>query len=318
MRCFAAQETWVPSPKADGRGGRFGLEQPGCPDVAAGSAGRRDVRASPEVDVTTRTADTEVTVVDDAAVADEEAVLRWFSEIGGDPEARDRIALRYQPLATYLAKRFAGRGEIFEDLVQIANVGLMNAIDRFDPERGVRFSTYAAATIVGELKRHFRDRRWSMRVPRRLQDIAVRITQTLPGLTQTLGRSPTVAELGTALDVSEEEVIEAMEASYAYTASSLDSPAREDGATPMQTLGDVDGRYETLDMWVSLAPAIRSLSERNRHILYLRFFKGMKQTEIASEVGISQMQVSRVLSQTLERLRTAVDEGSAGTDDGPL
>jgi len=267
---------------------------------------------------TTRTLDdTTVTVIDDEAVADEEQVLRWFGEVrDGDAQARERIALRYQPLAAYLAKRFAGRGEIFEDLVQIANVGLMNAIDRFDAERGVRFSTYAAATIVGELKRHFRDRRWSMRVPRRLQDVAVRITQTLPALTQSLGRSPTVPELARALDISEEEVIEAMEASYAYTASSLDAPAREDGATPMQTLGADDGRFETLDMWVSLAPAIRSLSERNRRILYLRFFRGMKQTEIAAEVGISQMQVSRVLSQTLEKLRASVDGDGTGIDEG--
>ena len=266
--------------------------------------------------MTTNTIDSNVTIVDDAAIADEEAVLRWFSEIGEDPGARDRIALRYQPLVTYLARRFAGRGEIFDDLVQIANVGLMNAIDRFDPDRGVRFSTYAAATIVGELKRHFRDRRWSLRVPRRLQDLAVRITQTLPGLTQSLGRSPTVPELARTLDVSDEEVIEAMDASYAYSASSLDVPAREDGATPMQTLGGEDARFETLDMWVSLAPAIRSLSERNRRILYLRFFKGMKQTEIAAEVGISQMQVSRVLSQTLAKLRESVDGEGTGIDEG--
>lgn len=251
----------------------------------------------------------------DAAIADDETVERWFREIPEDPGARDRIALRFQPLATYLAKRFAGRGEVFEDLVQIANVGLMNAIDRFDPDRGVRFSTYAAATIVGELKRHFRDRRWSMRVPRRLQDTAVRITQTLPALTQSLGRSPTVTELAHALDLSDEEVIEAMEASAAYTASSLDVPSREDGATPIDTLGEDDARYEALDMWVSLAPAIRSLSERNRRILFLRFFRGMKQTEIAAEVEISQMQVSRVLSQTLERLRASVDAETVDTSD---
>lgn len=253
--------------------------------------------------------------IDDDAIADEAAVLGWFSELGDDASARDRIALRYQPLATYLAKRFSGRGEAFEDLVQIANIGLMNAIDRFDTERGVRFSTYAAATIVGELKRHFRDRRWSLRVPRRLQDIAVRITQTLPGLTQSLGRSPTVPELARALGVADEEVIEAMEASYAYSASSLDTPSRDDGTTPMQTLGEHDDRFEATDMWVSLAPAIRTLSERNRRILYLRFFRGMKQTEIAAEVGISQMQVSRVLSQTLERLRASVDGDGAARDE---
>jgi RNA polymerase sigma-B factor len=261
---------------------------------------------------TTETMDGAPVAIADEVVADDAAVLGWFTQLGDDPEARERIALRYQRLATYLAKRFAGRGEAFEDLVQIANIGLLNAIDRFDPDRGVRFSTYAAATIVGELKRHFRDRRWSLRVPRRLQDIAVRITQSLPALTQTLGRAPTVPELARELDVADEEIIEAMEASYAYSASSLDVPTRDDGVTPMQTLGEDDDRFEATDMWASLAPAIRTLSERNRRILFLRFFRGMKQTEIAAEVGISQMQVSRVLGQTLERLRASVDgEGTA-------
>ena len=249
-------------------------------------------------------------VLDEAAVADDAVVLSWFADMGQDPAARERIALRYQPLATYLASRFAGRGEVFDDLVQIANVGLIAAIDRFDVDRGVRFSTYAAATMLGELKRHFRDRRWSLRVPRRLQEAALRITQALPGLTQSLGRSPSVGELGRALELSEDEVVEALEASYAYTASSLDAPVREDGSTPMQALGGDDARFETTEMWAALAPSIRSLSERNRRVLFLRFFRGMKQTEIAEEVGVSQMQVSRILSQSLERLRASVrDEG---------
>ncbi|HEX6132300.1 MAG TPA: SigB/SigF/SigG family RNA polymerase sigma factor [Actinomycetota bacterium] len=250
----------------------------------------------------------ELSLVVDRAVdePDEETVLGWFARLPDDAAARERIALRYQPLATYLAKRFANRGEAFEDLVQIANVGLMNAIDRFDPGRGVRFSTYAGATIVGELKRHFRDRRWSLRVPRRLQEIAVRITQTLPAITQRLGRSPTVAELATELGLSDEDVIEAMEASYAYSASSLDVPTREDGVAPAEQLGDDDGSLELMEDWVSLAPALRSLSDRDRRVLYLRFFGGWTQSEIAEDVGLSQMQISRILGQTLAKLREAV------------
>ncbi len=238
----------------------------------------------------------------DVMQADDRQIGEWFAQLP-DASARERLALRFQPLVVYLSQRFAGRGENFDDLVQTANVGLLSAIDRFDPERGVRFSTFAAATIIGELKRHFRDRRWALRVPRRLQDTAVRIKQGVPQLTQQLGRSPTIAELAVHLQVADEEIVEAMEASQAYTTSSLDAPTHEDGGSPADVLGEDDGQYELLERWASVAPAIRRLPPRDRKILYLRFFAGLTQSEIAREVDLSQMQISRILSQTLERLR---------------
>jgi RNA polymerase sigma-B factor len=249
----------------------------------------------------------------DVMTADDRKIDEWFAQLP-DAAARERLALRFQPLVVYLSQRFAGRGENFDDLVQTANVGLLSAIDRFDPERGVRFSTFAAATIIGELKRHFRDRRWALRVPRRLQDTAVRIKQGVPHLTQQLGRSPTIPELATHLQVADEEIVEAMEASQAYTTSSLDAPMREDGGSPADVLGEDDGQYELLERWASVAPAIRELPSRDRRILYLRFFVGLTQSEIAREVGLSQMQISRILAQTLERLRSAMRDDDLFVD----
>jgi RNA polymerase sigma-B factor len=237
---------------------------------------------------------------------DEAEVLAMFAAIGSDRGARDEIALRFQPLVDYLARKFAGRGEPFDDLVQVANIGLLNAIDRFDPERGVQFSTYAAATIVGELKRHFRDKGWSIRVPRRLQELGLRLNQALPVLAQKLGRSPTIAELGLELGVTEEDVVEAMDAIQAYSAASLDAPIGEEGFAPIDTLGEPDPSLEVLDEWATLAPAVRDLPERERKVLYLRFFSGLTQSEIAAQIGVSQMHVSRILSQTLELLREHV------------
>ena len=251
----------------------------------------------------------------DVMRADDRQVDEWFAQLP-NAGARERLAMRFQPLVVYLSQRFAGRGENLDDLVQTANVGLLSAIDRFDPERGVRFSTFAAATIIGELKRHFRDRRWALRVPRRLQDTAVRIKQGLPHLTQQLGRSPTIAELAAHLQVAEEDIVEAMEASQAYTTSSLDAPTREDGGSPADVLGEDDGQYELLERWASVAPAIRQLPLRDRKILYLRFFAGLTQSEIAREVDLSQMQISRILSQTLERLRASADDDEVFVDGG--
>jgi RNA polymerase sigma-B factor len=250
----------------------------------------------------------------DVIHADDRQVDAWFAELP-DTGARERLAMRFQPLVVYLSQRFAGRGENLDDLVQTANVGLLSAIDRFDTTRGVRFSTFAAATIIGELKRHFRDRRWALRVPRRLQDTAVRIKQGLPHLTQQLGRSPTVAELAAHLNVADEEILEAMEASQAYATSSLDAPTREDGGSPVDVLGDDDGHYELLERWASVAPAIRQLPPRDKKILYLRFFAGLTQSEIAREVDLSQMQISRILSQTLERLRVSATDDEVFIDE---
>jgi RNA polymerase sigma-B factor len=159
---------------------------------------------------------------------------------------------------------------------------------------------------VGELKRHFRDRGWSIRVPRSLQELGLRLNQALPELSQRLGRSPTIAELAKELGVTEEDVVQAMDAVQAYSTTSLEAPIGEEGSAPIDTLGDPDPSLELLDEWATLAPAVRDLPERERKVLYLRFFSGLTQSEIAAQIGVSQMHVSRILSQTLDRLRDDV------------
>jgi RNA polymerase sigma-B factor len=187
----------------------------------------------------------------------------------------------------------------------------------------VQFSTFAAATIIGELKRHFRDKGWAIRVPRRLQEIGLRLNQVLPELSQELGRSPTIGEMAERLEVSQEQVVEAMDAVQAYSTTSLETPAGEAGLTPLDTMGEEDPSLELMEGWMSVAPAIKGLAPRERKVLYLRFFRGMTQSEIAKEIGVSQMHVSRILSQTLGRLRAAVEpeileaEGPAGLPDAP-
>jgi RNA polymerase sigma-B factor len=230
-------------------------------------------------------------------------VLDLFRRLETDPSARERLAVAFQPLVEYLARRFAGRGEAVEDLVQVANIGLLNAIDRFDPDREVQFSTYATATIVGELKRHFRDKAWAVRVPRQLQETAVHMNKALPELTQELGRSPTIAEIANRLQVEEDDVVGAMDAVQAYSTASLDAPTGPSGITHVETLGEDDSSLDLLESWATIAPAVRELSDRDRRVLYLRFFRDMTQSEIAEEIGSSQMHVSRILNRTLERLR---------------
>lgn len=238
-------------------------------------------------------------------------VLAWFRELP-DPEARERLVHRFLPLAEHLAWRFAGRGESKDDLQQVASLGLVHAIDRFDPDRGVQFTTFATVTIVGELKRHFRDRGWSVRVPRTLQEAAMAVNRATGELWQSLGRSPTVDEIADRTQLEPETVLEALEAVQSYSASSLEAPLGEDGGTVGDLIGEVDPRLELSQDWLAVAPALRELPERERQILYLRFFKDMTQTEIAHEVGISQMHVSRLLTQTLRRLR---EEGGLETLD---
>lgn len=223
-----------------------------------------------------------------------------------DQDARDELAALYQPLAEYLARRFYGRGEPLDDLIQVANIGLIKAIDRFDPQRGVKFSTYATATVVGELKRHFRDKGWALRVPRRLQEAGMSVGRAVTDLSQELGRAPTVGEIAVRTGLSDEEVLEAMETAQAYTAASLDAPTDDEGGTEADRLGGEEEAFELLEGWTSVAPAIRELPPRERNILYLRFFRGLTQTQIAEELGISQMHVSRLLSRTLEELRRSV------------
>jgi RNA polymerase sigma-B factor len=242
---------------------------------------------------------------------DDAVVQELFERLATDgPSAKEQIVVLFQPLTEYLARRFAGRGEALEDLIQVANLGLLGAIDRFDRSREVQFSTYAAATIVGELKRHFRDKGWTIRVPRRLQELGLRINRSLPTISQELGRSPTVAELATRLEVDEEEVVDAMEAAQAYSTTSLDAPINDDGGTALDAMGELDPAMERLDEWASIAPAIRDLPARERRVLYLRFFSGLTQSEIADEIGVSQMHVSRILAQTLRMLRSSIDPKS--------
>jgi RNA polymerase sigma-B factor len=241
--------------------------------------------------------------VSGSVLENEDDVVELFARLP-DPQAREALVHRFLPLADHLARRFVGRGESLEDLVQVASLGLVQAIDRFDPDRDVRFSTFAAVTITGELKRHFRDRGWSIRVPRNLQEAALLVNRTLRDLTQELGRSPTVAEVADRTDLAQDQVLEAMEAARAYATASLDSPLGDDDAVSVgETIGHRDPGYEVAEGWASLVPSIGELPARERRILYLRFFRGMTQTEIAADIGISQMHVSRLLSQTLERLR---------------
>lgn len=232
--------------------------------------------------------------------ADETARLM---ERRDEPGARDDLVRLYAPLVEYLARRFAGRGEPLDDLIQVANIGLLKAISRFDAERGVAFSTYATPTIIGELKRHFRDRGWAMRVPRRLQELGLRLRDVIADAGQELGRSPTIAEIAQRAQVSEEAVLEAMDAMQAYSTTSLETPVDEEGRGSAETLGEEDETLELLVRWHSVSGLIRQLPERERRILGLRFVRGLTQSEIATEIGISQMHVSRLLARTLASLR---------------
>ena len=234
--------------------------------------------------------------------AEDPVIAALFARLP-DPSARDELAERFLPLAEHLARRFGGRGQQHDDLVQVASLGLVNAIDRFDPEREVRFTTFATATIVGELKRYFRDRGWGVRVPRSVQEATMQVNRVMADLWQELGRAPTIADVVARTDLTEEAVLEALEASRAYTSASLDEPVGDSGAVTGDLLGDEDARFEVSEEWLAMAPKLRLLSARERRILYLRFFQDMTQTEIATDIGISQMHVSRLLSQSLARLR---------------
>jgi RNA polymerase sigma-B factor len=233
----------------------------------------------------------------------------------GDPahqRARDDLVTMHLPLVQFLARRFRDRGEPLEDLVQVGMIGLIKAIDRFDPAREVELSTYATPTVVGEIKRHFRDKGWAVRVPRRLQELRISLARATADLTQANGRSPTVAELAAHLGVSEDEVIEGIEGAQAYSTTSLDAPvgggADGEGMMLADRLGDHDPELEIVEYRESLKPLLASLPSRERRILALRFFHGMTQSQIAEEIGISQMHVSRLLAKSLEALREGLEE----------
>lgn len=225
-----------------------------------------------------------------------------------EPGIRDEIISSYLQLAESLARRYQHSGQPIDDLVQVASIGLLKAVDRFDPERGVTFESYAIPTILGELKRYHRDQGWSVRMPRRLQEHTLLIKDAVPLLAQDLGRSPTIAEIAGHSQLSEEEVLEAMDAQDAYASISLDAPLDEesDGATLSDRLTTDDGEFEIAEEWAEFEPHLRALPERERKILMYRFFRDWTQSQIAEELGISQMHVSRLLAQTLQRLRDAV------------
>ncbi|MFN2524632.1 MAG: RNA polymerase sigma factor SigF [Mycobacteriales bacterium] len=218
---------------------------------------------------------------------------------------RDELVEAHIPLVEYLARRFRNRGEPLDDLIQVATIGLIKSVDRFDLERGVEFSTYATPTIVGEIKRHFRDKGWAIRVPRRLQELKLSLTKATSELSQKNGRSPTVAELATHLQMSEEEILEGLESANAYSAVSLDAPDGGDDDSPAvaDTLGMMDDSLEGVEYRESLKPLLEKLPPREKRILLLRFFGNMTQSQIAAELGISQMHVSRLLARTLAQLR---------------
>lgn len=241
---------------------------------------------------------------------------RLFGELRirppGTPEhadLRDRLVRLHLPLVEHLARRFRNRGEPYDDLVQVATIGLIKAVDRYDLERGVEFSTYATPTIVGEIKRHFRDKGWAVRVPRRLQEMRLSISSATQQLSQDLSRSPTVAELAKHLEISEDEVLEGLESANAYSTLSLDAPdssGEEDGPAVLDSLGEWDEQLDGVEYRESLRPLLAELPDREKQILMLRFFGGMTQSQIADRIGISQMHVSRLLARTLAQLRVGL------------
>ena len=210
----------------------------------------------------------------------------------------------------HCARRFRNRGEPHEDLVQVGTIGLLKAVDRFDAERGVEFSTYATPTVIGEIKRHFRDKGWAIRVPRRLQELRLQIGTVSSELTQSLGRSPTPRELAERIGCTVEQIVEGLESGHAYTTLSLDAgDDAGDGstATMLDAIGTEDAHLEHVEIRESVKPLLDALDAREKKILMLRFFGNMTQSQIAAEVGISQMHVSRLLNRTLTHLRIALD-----------
>ncbi len=223
---------------------------------------------------------------------------------------REELVRLHLPLVDHCARRFINRGEPLDDLVQVGTIGLIKSVDRFDNDRGVEFSTYATPTILGEIKRYFRDKGWAIRVPRRLQELRMSIGAITGGMAQDLGRSPTPREIAEKLGVSVEEVMEGIESANAYSTLSLDAgdSTTEDGArtSMLDSLGMDDEALAHVEIRESIKPLIEQLPSREKRILMLRFFRGMTQSQIADEIGVSQMHVSRLLNRTLAELRTSL------------
>jgi RNA polymerase sigma-B factor len=262
-------------------------------ETTAGPAGRAWSRRA-VVDLPSATSERSV----------DELLVAYHRE--GDRRAREQVLVELMPLVRSLAARYAGRGEPLEDLVQVGAVGLIKAVDRFDVSRGVEFTSYGVPTIVGEIRRHFRDKAWAMHVPRRIKELSVRLSRVLDDLTTTLGRSPTIAELAQAAAVDEEDVIDALDAAHAYSTRSIDAiPGGGDQLA--EHLSGADPGYDGVDDRWLLAAGLDALDARERRIVELRFFEEMTQSQIAAELGISQMHVSRLLRNALDLMRGSIE-----------
>lgn len=236
-------------------------------------------------------------------------LFRRFKE-EGDMDAREKLVMSHLNLVRFIANKFKNRGEPIDDLIQVGYLGLLKAIDRFDPSRGLEFTTFATPTIMGEIKRHFRDKGWSVRVPRRLQELSAKVNQATDTLTSQLQRSPTIAEIADYLDATVDEVLEAMESSSAYSSVSLEAPSgADDDDTPsvIDRYATEDSDLAFTDDRIIIEEALASFSPRERDVIEMRFLKGMTQIEIAEKLGISQVQVSRLLRRTLKKIQDRID-----------
>ncbi len=257
------------------------------------------------------------TTRDDTA-CENAAMLERFVEYRRtrDRDLRNALVEEHMRLAEFLARRFTNRGEPLDDLRQVALVGLLKAVERFEPDRGLQFSSFAMPTILGELKRHFRDKGWAVRVPRRVQELHLELDRTVGTLSQELGRPPTTGEIAQRIGVREEEVLESMEASSLYRLPSLDGMRTRDdaGTSPSDRIGSIDLEIDAVDDRVAVESLLTRLPEREQRIVYLRFFEGLTQSEIAEQVGISQMHVSRLLVRSLETLGVGASSGTGAAD----
>lgn len=236
-------------------------------------------------------------------------LFRRYKE-DGDMEAREQLVMSHLNLVRFLANKFKNRGEPLDDLVQVGYLGLLKAIDRFDPDRGLEFTTYATPTILGEIKRHFRDKGWSVRIPRRLQELSAKVNQATDTLTTQFQRSPTIQEIADCLDASVDEVLEAMESSSAYSSVPLEgtgSSENDDAPSVIDRYGSEDNELAFTDDRLVIEEALKGFSPREREVIELRFLKGMTQIEIAEQLGISQVQVSRLLRRTLKKIQDKID-----------
>lgn len=272
-----------------------------------------DTTPAAEADPTAEAdADTEAELANSGQVGGYDDVAGLFIQLAAvEPDSPQHVALRNEligrciPLADHIARKFSGRGEPFDDLTQVARVGLVHAVDRFDVSRGSNFLSFAVPTIMGEVRRYFRDNTWAMRVPRRVKETHLRIGAAVDALSQSLGRSPTAKEIAAELDVDPDEVTQAVIAGNAYQPTSIDaaSVGRDTDASLLDTLGEEEAQFDRVEEYVAIRPLLAGLPERERRILTMRFFESMTQTQIAQQMGISQMHVSRILTKTLARLR---------------